>query len=48
MARRQWAEHYGEMLEQGIRWKREFDPEQVFNGAHMPFGDRSAVADARA
>ncbi|MYH09456.1 MAG: FAD-binding protein [Gemmatimonadales bacterium] len=45
---RQWADHYGEMLDQGIRWKREFDPEQVFNGAHMPFGDRSAVADAGA
>lgn len=45
---RQWTEHYGEMLDQGIRWKREFDPGQVFNGAHMPFGDRSAVADGRA
>ena len=33
----QWAEHYGDMLEQGLRWKREFDPEQVFHRADMPF-----------
>lgn len=35
-----WAEHYGEMLDQGIRWKREFDPKQVFHRADMPFGAR--------
>lgn len=34
-----WAGHYGEMLEKGIGWKREFDPNQVFHGAGMPFGD---------
>ena len=33
----QWQEHYGEMLEQGISWKREFDPDQVFCRADMPF-----------
>ena len=33
-----WGEHYGEMLEQGLRWKREFDPDQVFHRAAMPFG----------
>ena len=26
----QWADHYGEMLAMGIRWKREFDPQHVF------------------
>ena len=34
-----WAEHYGEMLERGMRWKREFDPKHVFHGAGMPFAD---------
>ena len=34
----QWERHYGEMLEQAIRWKREFDPDQVFHPAGMPFG----------
>ena len=34
----QWEQHYGEMLEQGIRWKREFDPDHVFHPAGMPFG----------
>lgn len=34
----QWAEHYGEMLEQGIRWKRDFDPDRVFHLGAMPFG----------
>ena len=33
----QWEEHYGEMLEKGVRWKREFDPDQVFHRAEMPF-----------
>ena len=39
---RQWAEHYGEMLERGRRWKREFDPNQVFERQAMPFGDDAA------
>ena len=34
----QWREHYGEMLERGIRWKREFDPQQIFQSDGMPFG----------
>ncbi len=34
----QWEQHYGEMLGQGIRWKREFDPNHVFHSADMPFG----------
>jgi len=38
-----WAEHYGETLERGIRWKREFDPEHVFHSAGMPFAVRSAA-----
>lgn len=33
----QWQQHYGEMLEQGISWKREFDPDHVFHSASMPF-----------
>ncbi len=37
--RKQWEEHYGEKLETGIRWKREFDPKQVFGWEGMPFGD---------
>ena len=32
-----WAEHYGEMLEEGMAWKREFDPKHVFDAAGMPF-----------
>ncbi len=36
--RGQWEQHYNGMLEQGIRWKREFDPQQVFQGNGMPFG----------
>ncbi len=38
-----WAEHYGEMLEKGMGWKREFDPKHVFYAAGMPFSDRSAA-----
>ncbi len=38
-----WAEHYGEMLEPGSRWKREFDPNQVFHAGGMPFGDGPAA-----
>lgn len=34
----QWEQHYGGMLEQGIGWKREFDPDHVFHPAGMPFG----------
>ena len=41
--RKQWAEHYGAMLETGIRWKREFDPRSVFRGGGMPFGDNRAA-----
>lgn len=41
--RREWDEHYGETLEAAIRWKREFDPKQVFGCADMPFGRRRAV-----
>ena len=37
--RAQWAEHYGEIFQQGIEWKREFDPNQVFHAAGTPFGD---------
>ena len=36
---KEWAEHYGEMLEQAFSWKREFDPELVFNPAGMPFAN---------
>ena len=39
-----WAEHYGEMLEKGMGWKREFDPKHVFYWAGMPFGTESAAA----
>ncbi len=44
----QWAEHYGEMLERGIMWKREFDPQRVFRGVDMPFGASPAASGARA
>ena len=37
-----WAEHYGEMLEKGIAWKREFDPKHVFDAAGRPFAAESA------
>ena len=40
--RGQWAEHYGEMLEHVIRWKRQFDPQHVFRGRGMPFEDGPA------
>ncbi|WP_420448892.1 FAD-binding protein [Candidatus Palauibacter sp.] len=39
-----WAQHYGEMLEPGSRWKREFDPNQVFLTGGMPFGDDPAAS----
>lgn len=43
----QWEAHYGEMLEQGLRWKREFDPEQVFHRGGMPFGANPSVSGPR-
>ena len=43
--REQWAAHYGDMLEHVMRWKREFDPQHVFRGRGMPFGDGPADAD---
>ena len=33
----QWQEHYAETFEQGLRWKREFDPLEVFASPGMPF-----------
>ena len=38
----EWEQHYGEQLEKGIRWKREFDPKQVFGPRSMPFGERAS------
>ena len=35
--RKEWREHYGERLETGIGWKREFDPKRVFRWEGMPF-----------
>ena len=35
----EWKEHYGEKSETAIGWKREFDPNRVFGGEGMPFGD---------
>ena len=37
--RREWEEHYGETLEMGIGLKKAFDPQQVFRGEGMPFGE---------
>ena len=37
--RKEWEEHYGEAFETGTRWKREFDPNQVFGEDGMPFGE---------
>ena len=34
----EWAEHYGEMLQKGVEWKKAFDPHRVFGGDGMPFG----------
>ena len=36
--RREWEEHYGGMFETGIRWKRTFDPDNVFRAGGLPFG----------
>lgn len=36
--REEWEQHYGERLETGIRWKKEFDPKRVFGPREMPFG----------
>ena len=44
----EWAEHYGETLEQAIGWKREFDPKQVFNPVGMPFGNSPEVSGRKA
>ena len=33
----EWAEHYGEKLDAGMRWKREFDPNRVFPGNGFPY-----------
>ena len=35
--RNEWEQHYGEKFETGSKWKREFDPNQVFPGKGMPF-----------
>jgi len=35
--RKEWKAHYGDKFEQGIRWKREFDPHGVFQWRGMPF-----------
>ncbi len=45
--REEWKEHFGEKLETGIRWKREFDPKQVFQGEGMPFGESPAPPGKR-
>ena len=37
--RAEWAEHYGETLEMGIGLKKALDPQQVFRGDGMPFGE---------
>ena len=44
----EWAEHYGEMLDQALRWKREFDPKQVLNPAGMPFANSPTVSGLKA
>ena len=43
--RKEWREHYGEKLETGLRWKKEFDPKQVFRGEGMPFGESETGPD---
>ena len=43
----QWEEHYGEMLEQGIKWKQEFDPDQVFCRSGMPFAAGAPATSPR-
>ena len=37
----EWAEHYGEMFDKAVRWKREFDPKRVFRRHDLPFGGES-------
>ena len=44
--RKEWKEHYGEALETGLAWKREFDPKRVFRWEGMPF-DESPAAPGR-
>ena len=36
----EWTEHYGEMLQKGIGWKKTFDPHGVFDRDDMPFRGR--------
>ena len=33
----EWAEHYGEKLDAGMRWKRAFDPNRAFRGNGIPY-----------
>ena len=33
----EWEEHYGEKLDLGMTWKREFDPKGIFRGEGSPF-----------
>ena len=40
--REEWREHYGEMLDTGLGWKRAFDPERVFRWEGMPFAEDAA------
>ncbi len=41
---KEWEEHYGDKFEMGIRWKREFDPKQIFRWEGMPFTESQAVS----
>jgi len=44
--REEWEEHYEENFELGARWKREFDPNGVFQWQGMPF-EENPVASHR-
>jgi len=41
---KEWEEHYGEKLEMGIRWQREFDPKHIFRWDGMPFAESQTVS----
>lgn len=43
----EWEQHYGEKLAIGKRWKRQFDPDSVFESNGMPFAESPTATDRR-
>ncbi len=44
----EWREHYGDMFDTAVLWKKEFDPKRVFRGEGMPFGEDPAASGGSA